>query len=369
MPLCNAVSHKGKAINRPTERARVIQALRAVFSCGRALALIRVAQCGMPKLTGVPEAYINPQGSGKSKCKISISTKWLLNSLPTASKLVWYRGTCHGKQQEQCHVTLVSKKTYHGFNFWYLLSMGFERPFFLTFNQVQELGATVRKGSKAFQVVFWKMVESREDPAKKVPYLRYYRVFHVDDVEGIPESKLPALDQHDQNFDPIGECDKLVEQWTDCPYISHNAEYACYVPSSDVVKIPNPRRFFKPEQYYSTLFHELTHATGHARRLNRHSKFPNHKFGSADYSQEELVCEMGAAYLCGISGIENATIDNSAAYIQSWLQKLKNDKKFVLQAASYAQLATDYILGITLHETSETVVQNDEETEPVSFSF
>jgi antirestriction protein ArdC len=78
---------------------------------------------------------------------------------------------------------------------------------------------------------------------------------------------------------------------------------------------------------------------------------------------------MGAAYLCGISGIENENIDNSAAYLKSWLQKLKNDKKFVLQAASYAQLATDYILGITRHETSETVVQSDEEAEQVSFSF
>ncbi|MBK6284898.1 MAG: DUF1738 domain-containing protein [Draconibacterium sp.] len=204
--------------------------------------------------------------------------------------------------------------------------MGFERPFFLTFNQVQELGATIRKGSKSFQVVFWKMVESHNDPLKKVPYLRYYRVFHVDDVEGIDPKKLPSYDQHDQDFDPIGTCDRLVEEWKDCPTIQQNAEYACYVPSMDVVKIPNPRRFFKAEQYYSTLYHELCHATGHARRLNRHSKFPNHHFGSIDYSQEELVAEMGAAYLCGICGIENATIDNSAAYIQSWLQKLKNDK-------------------------------------------
>jgi antirestriction protein ArdC len=148
-----------------------------------------------------------------------------------------------------------------------------------------------------------------------------------------------------------------VEEWKDSPYISHNAEYACYVPSNDTVRIPNPRRFFKGEQYYSTLFHELVHSTGHARRLNRHSKFPNHKFGSADYSQEELVAEMGAAYLCGVCGIENETIDNSAAYIDGWLQKLKNDKKFVLQAASYAQLATDCILGIKSHETSETVVE------------
>lgn len=255
---------------------------------------------------------------------------------------------------------LMSKKTYRGFNFWYLLSMGFERPFFLTFNQVKELGAAVRKGAKSFQVVFWKMMESREDPLKKIPYLRYYRVFHVDDVEGIPASKLPANEQHDQDFDPVGECDRLVELWNDSPKIVQGAEYACYVPAIDTVRIPNPRRFFKAEEYYSTLFHELVHSTGHARRLNRHSKFPNHKFGSADYSQEELVAEMGAAYLCGVCGIENATIDNSAAYINGWLQKLKNDKKFVLQAASYAQLATDYIIGAQPHDTSETVVADDE---------
>lgn len=264
---------------------------------------------------------------------------------------------------------MVSKKAYRGFNFWYLLSFGFERPFFLTFNQVNDLGATIRKGSKAFQVVFWKMVESREDPTKKVPYLRYYRVFHVDDVEGIDQKKLPSYDNHDQDFDPIGTCDRLVEEWTDSPTIQQNAEFACYVPSLDTVKIPNPRRFFKGEEYYSALFHELVHSTGHRKRLNRHSKFSNHTFGSKDYSQEELVAEMGAAYLCGLCGIETETIDNSAAYIQGWLKKLKDDKKFVLQAASYAQLATDYILGIKSHETSETIVQDDSETESVAQTF
>ena len=255
---------------------------------------------------------------------------------------------------------LVSKKTYRGFNFWYLLSFGFERPYFLTFNQVQDMGATIRKGCKSFQVVFWKMVESREDPTKKVPYLRYYRVFHVDDIEGIDPKKLPETGNHDHDFDPIGTCDRLVEEWTDSPVIEQGKPYACYIPSLDKVEIPSPRTFFKDEEYYSALFHELVHSTGHRKRLDRFSKFPNHTFGSKDYSQEELVAEMGAAYLCAVAGIENETIDNSAAYIQGWLSKLKNDNKFVLQAASYAQLATDYILGIKPHETSETIVHEDD---------
>jgi antirestriction protein ArdC len=327
-----------------------------------------MAQCGMPKLTGVPDAIISlcrqQQNIMQNFDIYEMVTKLITDRLE-AGVVPWHMPW---KTAGAMPRNMVSKKVYRGFNFWYLLSMGFERPFFLTFNQVQELGATIRKGSKSFQVVFWKMVESREDPTKKVPYLRYYRVFHVDDVEGIDPKKLPSYDQHDQNFDPIGTCDRLVEEWKDCPTIQQNAEYACYVPSIDTVKIPNPRRFFKAEQYYSTLYHELCHATGNARRLNRHSKFPNHNFASADYSQEELTAEMGAAYLCGICGIENETIDNSAAYIQNWLQKLKNDKKFVLQAASYAQLATDYILGITPYETSETVVQSDENN-PVVETF
>ncbi len=108
--------------------------------------------------------------------------------------------------------------------------------------------------------------------------------------------------------------------------------------------MPNPKSFVSSEAYFSTLYHEAIHATGHRKRLNRHEKFSNLNFGSKDYSQEELVAEMGAAYLCGICGIENAIIDNSAAYLQGWLKKLKSDKKFIVSASSLAQKAVDYIL-------------------------
>jgi antirestriction protein ArdC len=108
--------------------------------------------------------------------------------------------------------------------------------------------------------------------------------------------------------------------------------------------MPNPRAFFQDEQYYSTIFHELVHSTGHINRTGRHEKLPNHKFGSQDYSQEELVAEMGAAYLCYMTGIQNATIDNSAAYIKSWIGKFKEDKKILLMACSMAQKAVDYIM-------------------------
>ena len=242
---------------------------------------------------------------------------------------------------------LVSKRAYRGFNFWYLLSFGFERPYFLTWNQLKELGGTVKKGSKSFEVVFWKMLEyeQKDGDIDKIPMLRYYRVFHIDDVEGIDPAKIPSGESHDHEFDAIGTCDELVEFWEDSPKIELGCRKACYIPVLDKVEMPSPRAFYQDEQYYSTLFHELVHSTGHKSRLNRHEKFPNLNFGSKDYSQEELVAEMGAAYLCGLCAIENATIDNSAAYIQNWLGKLKNDNKLVMMAASQAQHAVDYILA------------------------
>ena len=265
---------------------------------------------------------------------------------------------------------LISKKPYRGFNFWYLLSFGFERPYFLTFNQVKDLGASIRKGAKSYLVVFWKMLEvaQKDGSTDNVPMLRYYRVFHVDDVEGIPEDKIPGTEAHDHDFDPIAECDQLVEFWEDSPKIELNKAQACYIPVLDKVEMPNPRHFFRDEEYYSVLFHELTHSTGHRSRTNRHEKFPDHKFRSKDYSIEELIAEMGAAYLCGICGIQNNTIDNSAAYIQSWLKKFKSDNKFVIQAASYAQKAVDYILEHQ-RKPSEAAVLTERETIPVSFSF
>jgi len=240
---------------------------------------------------------------------------------------------------------LISKKPYRGFNFWYLLSFDFERPYFLTFNQAKGLGGRIKRGSKSYMVVFWKMIEYEKDgETEKIPMLRYYRVFQIDDIEGIDPNRIPEDKSHDHDFDPIGSCDQLVEFWSDSPNIRLGKNKACYIPSIDEVNMPNPRTFYDDTQYYSTLFHELVHSTGHRKRLNRYDKYSNHNFGSNDYSKEELVAEMGAAYLCGICGIENTTIDNSVAYIQGWLKKLKSDKKFIVSASGLAQKAVDYIL-------------------------
>lgn len=243
---------------------------------------------------------------------------------------------------------MIYRKAYRGLNFWYLLTVVDQlgSPFFLTFKQVKELGGHVRKGEKGFPVVFWKIHEKEEKDGeiKQIPILRYYKVFNVTQVDGIEESSIPSVEAHDHEFDSIDEAERLVKYWGDCPEIKFDQSRAFYNPSLDFVGMPNPRTFFKDEQYYSTLFHELVHSTGHSSRLNRHEKLSDHRFASKDYSKEELVAEMGAAYLCGITGIGNDTIDNSAAYIKSWIRKFQEDKKILIRAASQAQKAVDCMM-------------------------
>jgi len=134
------------------------------------------------------------------------------------------------------------------------------------------------------------------------------------------------------------------------PTLHYEEPRAYYRPLTDAINMPRPELFDSPEKYYSTLFHEMTHSTGHERRLNRSTLTDLCPFGSTSYSKEELVAEMGAAFLCGVCGIKNRTIDNSAAYIASWLRVLKNDKQMVILAAAQAQRAADFIQGVTYQD-------------------
>jgi hypothetical protein len=130
------------------------------------------------------------------------------------------------------------------------------------------------------------------------------------------------------------------------PAIEHGGGRACYSPLPDKVSMPESKSFESSEAYYSTLFHELTHATGHVSRLNRKEVTDPVEYGSNLYSREELVAEMGAAFLCGHYGIENTTLDQSASYIQHWLERLRDDRKLVVHAAAQAQKACDFILDV-----------------------
>jgi antirestriction protein ArdC len=204
-------------------------------------------------------------------------------------------------------------------------------------------------------IVFWKLLKSEDEAEEKVtPLLRYYHVFNISQTEGIDEKRIPKTDAFDHDFNPVTVAESIINNWADCPKIVQGSNSTYYEPKFDLVCIPNPRTFFNDHQYYSTLYHELVHSTGHNKRLGRHEKIKDHKFGSQDYSQEELVAEMGAAYLCGLTDIQQQTIENNVAYIKSWIKTFKNDSKVLVMAAAQAQKAVDYILQTpSIHQVFE----------------
>lgn len=240
---------------------------------------------------------------------------------------------------------LVSKKDYRGINVFLLHCLGYESPYFVTFKQAKKLGGHVRKGEKGCPVVFWKQLDVKDEDEEKtvrhVPMLRYYTVFNVAQTEGL---EIPVLDVPEREHTPTEAAEQIVQGMPKAPEIKHGQRAASYSPAEDVVRMPRPEVFESGEGYYSTLFHELTHSTGHTSRLDRKLSTESVAFGSADYSREELVAEMGAAFLCAQAGIETR-LDQSAAYIEGWLKKLKSDRKLVVVAAAQAQKAADFVLA------------------------
>ncbi len=256
---------------------------------------------------------------------------------------------------------LISRKPYRGVNVFLLHAMSYASPYWLTFKQAQELGGNVRKGEKATPVVFWKWLDTAEPDesgkAKRMPLLRYYSAFNVAQCEGI---ETPASQTKQREHNPIEMAEQIVTAMPKRPAIEHERARACYWPAFDRVEMPNPEAFRTPEDYYSTLLHELTHSTGHETRLNRKGVAGSDgewsALGSAPYAKEELVAEMGASFLCGQIGIVERTLDNSAAYIAGWLERLRNDHRLIVQAAAQAQKAADYILNVK-HKSVESEVQ------------
>ena len=235
-----------------------------------------------------------------------------------------------------------SKTEYHGINVMILSMQGYSSRYWMTFKQVTSLGGKVKKGSKGTPVCYWNFFkkEDQDGNEKTIPFLKYFTVFNKDQIEGIEfiEEEEGTLD-----FSPIETCESIVNHYQDKPEIKHgNVDIACYSSSSDTITLTNKENFKSEEEYYSTLFHEMVHSTGHKSRLNRNLV---NGFGSDLYSKEELIAEIGNAFLCSEAGILKNTIDNSTAYIQSWISKLKNDPKLIVSASGKATKAVDYILG------------------------
>jgi antirestriction protein ArdC len=225
------------------------------------------------------------------------------------------------------------------------MEQGYCSPFWMTYRQAKELGAHVRKGERGQQVVYagtLSKTEEQDDGSEEERSFRFmkaYTVFNVDQVEGLPEHYYvkpePVIDPalRDENADRF-----FAATGAD---VRHGGNQAYYAGGSDHVQMPVFECFRSPEAYYATLAHELTHWTKHKSRLDR--DFGRKRFGDEGYAREELVAELGAAFLCADLGLTPEPGTDHAAYIQSWLKVLKNDKRAIFSAAAYAQKAADYL--------------------------
>ena len=244
----------------------------------------------------------------------------------------------------------VSQKPYRGINVFLLIAMSYESPLWLTFRQALQLGGSVRKGEKACPVVFWKQLKIEDKASgepQTIPLLRYYHVFNVTQCDGLKIGTEPV----EAPVNGIIKPEEIVANMPQPPVIKHGMTRAYYSPREDCVGLPPRERFERMEDYYSTIFHELVHSTGHEKRLKRATLAEHNGFGSDPYCKEELIAEMGAVFLCGQAEISERTIDNSAAYINGWLERFRDDKMLLVQAAAQAQKATDFILGRTFAES------------------
>ena len=256
-------------------------------------------------------------------------------------------------------------REYRGINVFLLWSSPYSSPFWLTFKQALELKGNVRKGEKGTQIVFYKQLATRtakdhkpseapdSDKADRAPFvLTYHTVFNVAQCENL---QIPTMDPGAPRteVETDDSCEAIVNAWESRPSLhltSETEHRAYYRPSTDAVHMPLRSRFVDAPHYYSTLFHELIHSTGHQSRLARTF---GERFRDDLYSKEELVAETGAAFLCTIAGIGNdRTERNTTAYIQNWIARLEQDNRLIVTAAAAAQKAVDLITGYTY--TSET---------------
>lgn len=291
------------------------------------------------------------------------------------------------------HGNLSSKKPYRGINPFLCeisaMNNGFTSRWWLSFKQAREMAVSaaraegrdivekvgrnksvyfveniggqempfvggVRKGEKGTLITFRKKIEvadaNEPDGKKKLFLLRYYYVFNTDQIDGI-DSKIPTVEVRE--FKPHEAAQAIVDGFENPPDISHGSDRAYYRPRKDSVTMPHPEAFKDSDSYYCTLLHELAHSTGHPSRLNRPGVADFDRFGSEQYSEEELVAEFAAAMLCGEAGIDS-TIPQSAAYLRGWLDKLTANPKWVVKAAGAAQKAADHILGVKWENDTES---------------
>ena len=259
-----------------------------------------------------------------------------------------------------------SRKEYRGINIILLGLKDFTSQYWVTYKEAIKLKGFIKKGSKGSPVVYWHWRSKEEmarlvaqgkakEPAPCVPFV--FTVFNLEQSEGL---MLPENDLKVARKEKIEAAEKVLDGFKGIPTIEHAQQFSpCYVPDFDVIRMPHLSQFKSANHYYSTLFHELVHATGHPERLNRKLSCAD-KTNIQNYGYEELVAEIGAAFLCAHTGIENErTIEDNAAYIQDWQRFLRGDQTAFMRASSEAQKAVDLIRGITFGESEPDTVGSE----------
>jgi antirestriction protein ArdC len=249
----------------------------------------------------------------------------------------------------------VTNRPYSGCNvilLWMARAAGYRTPRFLTFKQAAELGGHVRKGEHGTKVYFVKQLEVKEDadhslPTRLIPMMREYTVFNVDQCEGLPDSVMMGKPMRVRNPDARDDLADEFLRSTGADIREGHGE-AFYIQSRDFISMPAFEAFKGADHFYSVVFHELTHWTAHRSRLDRDLK---NRFGSRNYAAEELVAELGAAFLCAEFGFDGD--QRHAGYIGNWIELLKADKRAFFTACSQASKAADYLRGLALAAPTE----------------
>lgn len=288
-----------------------------------------------------------------------IVTEKVVSALEKANDLVW-RKTFKGYGLAR---NLATGHYYTGINFILLnFCTEYELPYYLTFKQVKELGGQVRKGAKSEMVIYFNLIFKDKDQKKITKqealdlkrngqvvkinkFVKYYNVFNIADIEGIEHDITVSHFKDDNSI--IENCADLIENIPDCPIIKHNnPNRAFYSITDDYINIPRIQLHKSSETYYSVLFHELIHSTGAVSRLNRNTLNEIVYWGDEVYSEEELTAELGASFLAAMTGIDQESLfENSVAYLQSWLSKLKDDKQLIFRASAAAQKSVNYLVS------------------------
>jgi antirestriction protein ArdC len=245
-----------------------------------------------------------------------------------------------------------SKKSYRGFNILNLSVLagvnGYTHNAWLTFKQAKSMGYSIKKGEKSSYVVYYNRVAKKEITEKdgveeeETKYFSILKCFPVFNIEQTT-AEIEAIEKVGKDLVIDTECEKVINSYKEREKIAIEikpCDSAFYSPSQDYIQVPELAQYKKVEEFYSTLFHEIAHSTGHEKRLNRDM---SGRFGSDNYSKEELVAEITATILCQENGFTN-TYENSSAYLKSWLNKVDNGAREFVVACNKAYRAVDFVL-------------------------